>query len=430
MVAMRLHQILLAGGIGPLLATANNLNFDFPYNTSSPVPFTISVDEAFIEETQSKVKLYRLSPDLKDDSNYQWSEGPPQKDMAWLKDEWASNFDWTEVQKEINSNFSHYAITLQGPSDFNHAVALHFVHEHSTNREAVPLLLLHGWPSTHLEWSKIIEPLLSGSGASDEINFHLVIPDLPGFGFSPAPEYSGLGPAQMGFVFDVLMKTLGYQKYGLVSTDLGWEVASWMANIAPDNIIAHFTDFFLMSPNSTDLERFSKNETTQEESDFIRAMEVWSTTRFSYSTVHQQAPLAIGQAMADSPVGFAGWVWHLRYAVSDGYDYTAKELIRDTMMLWIQGPWGGLRAYKEFFKPSAFNFPLTQVPTGVSQWAANNIDGLHSVNFAPRDWMTRLANVVKVFRHDAGGHFPAVNAPDLWVQDVRQFFNGIINGAF
>ncbi|VUC29711.1 unnamed protein product [Clonostachys rosea] len=425
---MRLHHLLLTGGIGPLLVKARDLNFEFPYDASSPVPFTISVDEKFMEETLTKVGLYRLSPDLKDDSNNQWNEGPPNKEMAWLKDEWVNNFSWKEVQDEINGNFSHYAVTVQGPPEFDHPVPLHFVHEKSADPNAIPLLLLHGWPSTHLEWHKIIKPL-SGSSPSDNITFHLVVPDIPGYGFSPAPEYSGFGPAQAGFVFDALMQKLGYNKYGLVSTDLGWTAATWMGDAVPDNIIAHFTDFFLMSPNSTDLERFAQNQTTPEENDFIQSIQIWFNTRFSYSTVHEQEPLAIGQAMADSPVGFAGWVWQLKNSVSDGYNYTSTELITDSLLLWIQGPWGGIRSYKEFLKPSSFNFPKTSVPTAVSQWAINNIDGLHSVNFVPRDWMARIVNVVKVFRHDAGGHFPAVNEPELWVQDVRQFFSGIINGS-
>ncbi|CAH0000677.1 unnamed protein product [Clonostachys byssicola] len=426
---MRLQHALFTGALMPLLGEARSLNFDFPYNATTPVPFTISVDKQFIEETQHKAKLYRPSPDLKDDSNAEWIEGPPRETMVTLAKDWVESYDWFEVQDEINSNFSHFAVTVDGPEDWSHPVPLHFVHERSDDPDAIPLLLLHGWPSSHLEWSKVIKPLSSGNGSSN-VTFHVVAPDLPGYGFSPAPEYAGLSPSRMGIAFDKLMKTLGYEKYGVASTDVGWMVGMWMAHDVSESFIGHFTDFFLMQPNSTDLERYAQNQTTEEESAFISSITTWFGTRSSYATVHSQAPLAIGQAMSDTPVGFAGWILQLMHPISGAYVYSSTEVITDALMLWIQGVWGGLRSYKECFDPKAQAFPVTTVPTALTQWGGPTTTGIENFNFLPRDWAERWVNVVYMSRHDAGGHFPAVSEPDAWVREVRNFFGGLITGAF
>lgn len=349
---MKSHGLLRYGLAIPV-ASAGFLNFEFPSDSSEPVAFDVHVNETFIEETLTKVRLYRPSVDLLDSdvSNRGWIEGPPQEAMTALAKDWAEDYDWYEVEDEINANFSHYGITINGPDTYNHPVPVHFVHERSENPDAIPLLMLHGWPSSHIEWSKVIKPLVTPEEPSDTA-FHVVVPDIPGAGFSPSPEYSGMGPSEIGLIFDSLMKQLGYETYGVASTDFGWMIGMWMAHNASDSIIGHFSDFFLMQPNATDLERLENNQTTPEETNFIHSVQSWFAEHSSYSTVHSQAPLAIGQAVADSPVGFAGWMWHLVHAVSDGYAYTSKEIITNALMLWIPGPWGNMRWYREAYAVS------------------------------------------------------------------------------
>jgi hypothetical protein len=326
----------------------SGLNFHFPTGNSEPVPFEVEVDPAFIEQTLRKASLYRPSIDLLDDSNSDWIEGPPQANMTALADYWANEYDWFETQEIINGNASHYAITIPSVSaEYDHEIHLHLVHEVSAAEDAIPLLLLHGWPSTHLEWSKIIGPLVTPADAGAP-SFHIVAPDLPGFGFSPAPSHSGLGPNQTAMVIDKLMHQLGYEQYGIVSTDVGWSVAMAMTDVVADSLLGHFTDFFTVPPNANDLERLAQNLTTPEEAAYIISISAFGTEHSGYSSVQAVSPLAIGQALTDSPVGFAGWVWHLMHGISDGYDYSFEELITHTMMLWIQGTYGNLRWYREF----------------------------------------------------------------------------------
>lgn len=376
------------------LVQSKGLNFDFPNATDGPVPFNISVDKTFIDETMIKVGLYRPSIDLEDDSNSNWIEGPPSANMSALAKDWANDYDWFEIEEEINANFSHYAIVLPGTEDYDHEVPLHFVHERSDDPDAFPILLLHGWPSTFVEWSKVIHPLVS---ANSNTTFHVVAPDVPGFGFSPAPTHSGLGPVQMSYIMDNLMQELGYKEYGVVSTDLGWMIAMWMGHTVSDHVKGHFSDFFLVQPNATDLERLENNETSPEEAAYISSVQWFFANHSAYWTVQAQSPLNLGQALSDTPVGFAGWIWHLMFAFSDGYDYSFQEIITDAMLLWIQGTWGNLRSYKEYgnvsprFIPGfwhhtfairssiitpmqerAMDYPKTNVPTGVTQWGFSN----------------------------------------------------------
>ncbi|KAJ4247455.1 hypothetical protein NW762_013130 [Fusarium torreyae] len=402
------------------------LNFHFPANTTAPVPFTISVNETFIDQTLKKAGLYRPSIDLLDGSNANWIEGPPRANMTALADYWANKYDWYTEQDYINGNFSHFAITVPETPQWQHPTPLHFIHERADDNDALPLLLLHGWPSTSQEWRKVIDPLVSPRDPALS-GHHVVAPDLPGFGFSPAPKYSGLDPIALAGVLDAFMAQLGYDKYGVVSTDLGWWVGMWMVDVVPKGRIAgHFSDFFLVPPNSTDLERYQKNETTEAETKYIASNQAWYNEHTGYQHVQTQQPLSIGQAMADSPVGFAGWIWQLMFSVSDGYHYTFDEIITTALTLFIQGPWGNMRYYKEFFTTEAMNFPRTEIPTGVSQWAVGDANApfpeIANFNFVPQDWIERLANVRKIYRHDNGGHFPAVNLPQDWTADVLDFF--------
>ena len=344
--------ILSISGVSALIVPKQYpaLNFQFPKpSTQSEIkPFQISVNKNFVKETIQKASLYRPSIALEDETATNWEDGAPPDEINKLANYWAHEYNWFDIENQINANFSHFTTTLPGSGKYPHPIPVHFIHERASEGqgEAIPLLLLHGWPSTHLEWSNVVRPLAHPSNKSSP-RFNVVAPDLPGFGFSPAAIYSGLGPREMGHAFDVLMHQLGYSRYAVFSTDLGWRVGMWMTQDT-SSIIAHATDFFLVAPNSTDLERFARNETTTEESIFIRSLTAFRTEDFGYAGVHDTKPLALAFALSDSPVGFAGWVWQLMATLSDGYNYSKEELVTSAFMLWIQGVYGNIRAYKEF----------------------------------------------------------------------------------
>lgn len=324
--------------------------FDFPNGAYEPVAFQPSIDPDFVEQTVQKAKLYRPSVDLLDDdvSNAGWLEGVPSANISALRDFWVDEFDWAQIEDEINGDFDHFAVTIPEIPDWPGEVPLHFIHQTSEVEGAIPIILLHGWPSTSLEWAKVIHELSSPSDPNAQA-FHVVAPDIPGFGFSPSPLYSGYGPQEMAHTFHLLMQKLGYEEYGVASTDLGWFAALFQAALYPEAVTGHFTDFWFLPPTAEDYERYAQGLTTPEETSYIRSFDLWVQYHNSYNLVHQGTPLGVAQSMNDSPVGFAGWVWHLMHTVSNGYQYGLEEIIRDTFLLYTPGVFGNIRAYKEIF---------------------------------------------------------------------------------
>lgn len=325
--------------------------FSFPQGLTSPQPFKIAVDPDFIQQTQAKVKSWRSPVGF---STNWTNEGVSPDILQDVAQYWGSEYDWSSIEAQLNRENNHYATSITINGSYEDPIPLHFVHQQSSDPNAIPLLLLHGWPSTHLEWSKVIGPLVN----HPDTPFHVVAPDLPGFGFSPAPTNAGLGPHENAQVMDGLMKQLGYSRYGIVSTDLGWQVAMWLVRDEPSSVIGHITDFFAVQATPDDLNRLAQNQTTKDEEAYIASNNIWYSTHAAYSTVQSQKPLALSFAFTDSPVGFLGWMWDLMHAVSDGYTYSYEELITDAMMLFIPGPYSNIRAYLEAYK--VITLPFTQ----------------------------------------------------------------------
>lgn len=347
---------------------------NFAYNASStPQPFTIDVDPEFIAATELKVSLYRPSRPI---TQPDWTDGPPTHNVSAVQQYWLQNYSWFDVQASINSKYSQYTTTVNSGVNFTEPVQLHFAHQKSNRSDAIPLLMLHGWPSSFLEWDSVVDGLASPPNASLP-SFNVVAVDLPGFGFSPAPTVPGFGSREMGQAFDNLMKQLGYDKYAIYTTDLGSFVARWMTVDAADSVVSRLTDFYFIAPNATDLQRYAANETTPEENTFMSQYISFNTDDFGYYAEQSTRPLALTESLTDSPVGFLAWMWQLRHVVSGEYDYTASELITDALMLFIPGVYGNVRSYKEFQRGGGLNdtaYPSSDIPVGVTRWPSGPLE--------------------------------------------------------
>ncbi|KAF1957895.1 alpha/beta-hydrolase [Byssothecium circinans] len=338
-------------------------------STTQPRPYTINVDPSFIEETRLKASKFRPSVDIRAPA---WSDGPPSANVTALGKFWAEEYDWSAEQARINSNFSHYFTTLPPPGGkYTDALDLHFIHQRSQRKDAIPLLMLHGWPSTSLEWEKVIPGLVDPEDDSKPA-FHIIAPDLPGYGFSPAPKAPGLGPSEHGTVFASLMEQLGYDRYALYSTDLGFVVAIRMVEEHTAHIINHVTDFYLVFATDEDNARYAANKTTPEESAYISSINGFFSSHAGYSAIHSTLPLSLADALNDSPVGFLAWMWQLVFTVSD-QAYTPTELITRAFLLYLPGVYGNIRSYKELYSPAYFapSKPST-VPTSALQFGGVN----------------------------------------------------------
>jgi pimeloyl-ACP methyl ester carboxylesterase len=420
---------ILLSAILPLLATLTAVSTAYPHNNTNvafqPKPYTIDVEPSVIANIKIRAAVFRETKPI---DAPDWFDGPPVSKINAIAKYWAEDYNWFKVQDQINNNFTHFYTTVPSPGGnygSDEPLGLHFIHERSEREDAIPIIFLHGWPSTSLEWEKVILPLAHPKDNS-QLAFHVVAPDLPGFGFSPAPAAPGLGPDGHAAIFASLMAQLGYDRYVLYSSDLGAIVGmSYVVDYA-DRLILHVTDLLLAPASANDTARFDANLTTPEETRYINSMAVFFGNHSSYSAVHSMLPLSVAYALNDSPVGFLAWRYQVAYTVSD-VDYSFDELITEAMLLYLPGVYGNIRAYKELFLLDAFNprVPFT-VPTAILQFGdvGNSYPGLLDLNFAPRSWIERSTNVTYFKRHDKGGHFPALSQPQAVMDDIRAALSG------
>ncbi|KAL7941074.1 putative epoxide hydrolase [Trichoderma barbatum] len=316
-------------------------DFDNSHTKYHPRPFKINVSPTLINDNRSRAGHYCHVPDI---AAPPWFDGPPSTNVFEVAIYIASDYDWFQFQDAVNRNFSHFITLIATPSgSYPDDQIIYFIHQQSEREDAIPIILLHGWPSTSLEWAKPA--------------FHVVAPDLSRYGFSPAPIAPGLGGAEHATLLNVL-----------------------------------FT-------NATDIERYAKNQTTAEESSYISFLNSYMTTHAAYAQIHSSFPLSIAYALTDSPVGFLTWMWKIDFTVRDlSAPFEMEELVSQALTLFIPGVYGNIRSYKELFPEVVQGFRLSKVPTSPD---------LRNYNFVPRDWVERTANVTFFRRHNNGGHFPA-----------------------
>jgi pimeloyl-ACP methyl ester carboxylesterase len=340
-------------------------------STSIPVyqprPYTISVDNNLIEQARIKARDFRNSIDVPAPS---WFDGPPAKEIASIAEYWANEYDWNATQANLNSDFTHYYTTVPPPSvNYTQPVDIHFVHQRSARADAIPILFLHGWPSTHREWLEIIPGLVDPVNATDPA-FHVVAPDFPGSAFSPPLSGSRVNVSRADYatIFADLMSQLGYSRYILYSTDLGAIVAMDFVVTYRERIINHISDFYLTLPSDEDQARFDANLTTPEENFYIRGSNAFFNQHSGYSALQKTYPLTLAYSLTDSPIGFLAYYYHLAQSVTDK-QISMHEIVTNTLTLWIPGVYASIKTYKELFGSLQFTPPEKYtVPTSVLQF--------------------------------------------------------------
>jgi pimeloyl-ACP methyl ester carboxylesterase len=310
-------------------------------------------------------------------------------------------------------------------SNYSHPVPLHFVHHQSPRTDASPLLFIHGWPGSFLEVEHIID-LLTNPPNSSLPAFHVVAPSIPGFGFSPAPQYPGYGPLEAAHSFNSLMIHLNYTKYLINGGDFGSVILRFQANAYPENVVSVLSNFWVIRPNATDNARLAANTTTPDETQYMTALNNYVTKNSGYRFIQQTQPLTVAYSLTDSPLGFALWIWSLIKHTLDPAmkKFTPQELITWSMMYTIQGPYAGLRFYKESQQEGNFEgfsfgtLPYVSQPAAISEFPYDAWFGL------PLDWAQREGNVQVRYVHTRGGHFAAYEVPELLARDLWTWFGG------
>ena len=320
------------------------------------------------------------------------------------------NFDWRAQEARLNA-IPHHLAEIDG-------VDLHFWHVPGRGPATTPLLLLHGWPGSPIEFAETIGPLSDPAehGGDPAAAFDVVIGTLPGFGFGGRPREPGWGLTRTANAFHTLMtEALGYARYGVQGGDIGGLVAARMGSLHPDAIIGIHLNFLLAQP---------PEEPGPEDEEAIARRTSFDATEFAYAQVQGTKPDSLTVAQSDSPAGLAAWILEKFQAWSAGDDvlatFSAEVLLTNLMFYWAPNSTpSAARSYAEAWRdPGGMFFPRVEVPTAVAVFP----DEPWRV---PRHWAEPRFDIRRWTEMPRGGHFAALEEPELLIQDVRGFFSSL-----
>lgn len=384
-------------------------------------PFTITVDQSTLDDLRTRLAKTRW-PDQID--NQQWQLGTDLTYLQQVCSYWQHEFDWPKQQAYLNT-FSHYKTTIDEGD-------LHFIHHKGEGPQSIPLLLTHGWPDSFVRFLKII-PLLTKADHNG-VSFDVVVPSIPGHGFSAIPTQSGMNAKRIaGLLADLMTNELGYEKFVAHGGDVGSEVTEQLALYHAHSLLGiHLTDIPYHHIITTEDDKLSKDE-----KDYKQQVTEWQQTQGAYNAIQSTKPQTLAYGLNDSPAGLAAWQLEKFYAWSDCDGdlescFTKDELLTNIMIYWVtQTVNSSARRYHEAMKDmmqELFN-PLKKlnpfdktgnkvaVPTAVAQFQT---DLLPPKAFAQKFFAIRQWNKLP-----KGGHFAAMEQPELLAEDIRQFVAGL-----
>ncbi|MEO7214586.1 MAG: epoxide hydrolase family protein [Mucilaginibacter sp.] len=371
--------------------------------------FSVTVSQKVLDDLKLRLALTRW-PDALEGSG--WEDGADLSFMKKLVDYWQHQFDWRNVEREINS-YPNFIAEVNG-------YEIHFLHIRGKGERSVPLLITHGWPGSFLEMMKLI-PLLT---EDPQHSFDLVIPSIPGFGFSTKPTRQGLNSAVVADLWHQLMLELGYERYGTQGGDIGASISIWLCRRYPENMIGLHLNYISGSykPYLPDGEKLS-----QEVLEFQKTAALWSAAEGAYASMHATKPLTAAYGLNDSPAGLCAWIIEKFNGWSDkkgniGNIFTKDELLANVTLYWItQTIFSSMRMYKENSRnPSVFaQDESVKVPVAFASFPKE-------LPTPPRSYIEKAFNIQRWTEMPAGGHFAAAEQPELLAKDILDFFSGLI----
>lgn len=375
-------------------------------------PATIAIPQADLDDLRRRLERTRWAQEV---DGAGWDYGVPLERVRGLVDYWLNRWDWRRLEARLN-RFDQATTTIDGQN-------VHFLHVRSPESDALPVILTHGWPGSVAEFLGILEPLTNprAFGADPKSAITLVVPSMPGFGFSGPTTERGWGPAHIAKAWIELMRRLGYERFGVAGNDWGSIIAPYIGVAAPDRVVGiHVTQVF-DAPSDTQLDEL--NLADPEEAASGGGLRWFLENMNAYDLLQSQQPQSIAHALTDSPAGLLAW--HLVIY----RDWVDPEFILDNVSIhWLTGTAASaMRLYRERtlevraataagrIPPGLPGSEPTTIPIGLAQFANDT----HAI----RRFGQRLhSNIVSWNSYDVGGHFAARQAPELLVGDMRQFF--------
>ena len=384
---------------------------DVPTDPTAVRPFEIHVSDAVLEDLHARLGRTRL-PDQIDGSA--WDYGTDLTYLTELITYWREEFDWREQERRLNE-FDHYKTRIDD-------LDIHFIHQRSPEAGALPIVITHGWPGSIVEFTKIIGPLTDpvAHGGNAQDAFHVVAASMPGYGFSDKPREPGFGLEQIADVNAKLMARLGYERYGVQGGDWGSIVSRWHAFNHPDRVVGLHINMVVAGPPP------DEDPTTgvpAEELARSRARQAfYQGDENGYARIQGTKPQTLGYALNDSPAGQAAWIVEKfrAWCDCDGNPepiFTRDELLTNIMVYWVtETATSSARLYYEGARaPTSRPLGRVEVPTGAAIFPKE-------LFIAPRKWAEAQYNITHWTEMPRGGHFAALEQPELLVDDLRAFF--------
>jgi microsomal epoxide hydrolase len=371
----------------------------------APRPYRINVPQAVLDDLTRRLAETRWLEPIPGSG---WDYGASVEYVRELCDYWRTRYDWRAAERRLNAH-PQFVSEVDG-------VDLHYWYVRGEGDNSFPLLLIHGWPGSIVEFEALIDPLTrpSAHGGSANDAFDVVIPALPGFGFGGKPRERGWSIARIGAAFDQLMtEELGYPRYGVQGGDWGGITAAKMGSAHADHVAAIHLNFVIAGPPA------ELTAADQAAADMRNAFQAQET---GYSNVQGTKPDSLTVAQADSPAGLAAWIVEKFRGWSDCDGDVERAFSKDTLLTNLMFYWApdsiasAARIYYEaMHDPASFRYPRVEVPTGVAVFPEEPWR-------IPRGWAEPRFNITRWTEMPRGGHFAALEQPELLIDDIRAFF--------
>jgi len=369
--------------------------------------FQVEVPDAVLADLARRLAAVRFPDQIPGTG---WEYGMPLDYLRPLVEYWRDKYDWRAQERALN-RLEHFRTAIDGQM-------IHFAHVRSRHADAFPLIISHGWPGSIVEFLKIVDPLVDpeAHGGSARDAFHLVLPSLPGYGFSEPTRTRGWDSQRIAEAFAELMKRLGYSRYGAQGGDWGAMITSCLALVDPEHVAAIHTNMPLAKTPE------NPGPLTEREQADLADMARFGEEETGYQRIQGTKPQTLGFGLNDSPVGLCAWIVEKFKTWSDCGDnpensFGKDELLTNVMLYWVtQTITSSTRLYYETFKRGRVGLDRrVEVPTGIARYPKE------LMRF-PRAWVEKQYNVTRWTDMPRGGHFAAMEVPELFVPDLRGFF--------
>jgi pimeloyl-ACP methyl ester carboxylesterase len=371
--------------------------------------FSVHISQSVLDDLRSRISNTRWPDEI---AGSGWKFGSGLTYMQELAGYWQQKFDWRKVEDEINA-YPNFIADIEG-------YKIHFLHIRGAGRKSFPLIITHGWPGSFLEMMKLI-PWLTHDPV---FSFDLVIPSMPGYGFSQRITQPGCNTRLIADLWYKLMLELGYKTFGAQGGDFGAGVSTLLGLRYPQEVKGIHLNYI---PGSYKPFIHSGKSLSEEENQFIRSIEEWDLAEGAYGHQHATKPLSLAYGLNDSPVGLGGWIVEKYFGWADCRGnienvFSKDELLAQVTLYWVtETIHSSIRLYHEnsLVPLHLSKDEFVKVPVGIARLPLEE-------PFPPRSYIERGYNIQHWTDMPAGGHFAAMEQPELLAGDIRDFFRKII----